>query len=251
MNLEEIKTIDQVIEVLDNIILETEINKSPLGYFAVLYRKVTIKVKEGIAANFFDDGPRMEILDLVFAKRYIEAYYAYQKNESVTTSWLKTFELSTKYWPIVLQHLLMGMNAHINLDLGIAAAEISRGQNIEDLKNDFNKINEVLSDLVNEVQNDLAEIWPALKVILKLAGNVDDFLVDFNMKTARDGAWKFAKSIADLQGDEWQSQIENRDQKVAVKSRIITHAGFIARIIQVVIRIGERGTVAEKIEKMK
>jgi len=251
MNLEEIKTIDRVVEVLDNIILETEINKSPLGYFAVLYRKVTIKVKEGIATNFFDDGPRMEILDVVFAKRYIEAYYAYQKNESVTTSWLKTFELSTKYWPIVLQHLLMGMNAHINLDLGIAAAEISRGRNIEDLKNDFSKINEVLSDLVNEVQNDLAEIWPALKVILKFAGKVDDFLVDFNMKTARDGAWKFAKSIADLQGDEWQSQIAIRDQKVAVKSRIITNAGFIARIIQVVIRIGERGTVAEKIEKMK
>ena len=251
MNLEEIKTIDQVIEVLDSIILETVSKKSPLGYFAVLYRKVTVKVKEGIVMNFFDDGPRMEILDVVFAKRYIEAYYAYQKNESVTTSWLKTFELSTKYWPIVLQHLLMGMNAHINLDLGIAAAEISKGQNIEDLKNDFNKINEVLSDLVSEVQNDLAEIWPTLKILLVFAGKADDFLVDFNMKTARDGAWKFSKSIADLQGDEWQSQIAIRDQKVAVKSRIITHAGFIVRIIQVVIRIGERGTVAEKIEKMK
>ena len=145
----------------------------------------------------------------------------------------------------------MGMNAHINLDLGIAAAEISRGKNIEDLKNDFNKINEVLSDLVGEVQNDLAEIWPTLKILLKFAGKTDDFLVDFNMKIARDGAWKFAISMAGLQGDEWQSQIEIRDQKVAVKSRIITSPGFMAKIIQVVIRMGERGTVSKKIEKMK
>jgi hypothetical protein len=251
MNLNEIKNIDQVIEVLEDIILETKINSSPLGYFAVLYQKVTRKVKDGIASDFFDDGSRMEILDVVFAKRYIKAYYAFQKNEEVTTSWLKTFELSTKHWPIVLQHLLMGMNAHINLDLGIAAAHVSRGQNIDDLKNDFNKINEVLAGLVNEVQNDLTEIWPTLKVILKFAGKVDDFLVDFNMKTARDGAWKFAKSIADLQGDELESQIVIRDQKVAVKSRLITNPGIIAKIIQVVIRIGERGNVAERIEKMK
>jgi hypothetical protein len=251
MNLNEIKNIDQVIEVLEDIILETKANDNPLGYFAVLYQKVTINVKDRIASNFFDDGSRMEILDVVFAKRYIKAYYAFQKNEEVTTSWLKTFELSTKHWPIVLQHLLMGMNAHINLDLGIAAAHVSRGQNIDDLKNDFNKINEVLTDLVNEVQNDLTEIWPTLKVILKFAGKVDDFLVDFNMKTARDGAWKFAKSIADLQGDELESQIVIRDQKVAVKSRLITNPGIIAKIIQVVIRIGERGNVAERIEKMK
>lgn len=251
MNLDEIKSIDQVIEVLESIILETEINKSPLGYFAVLYKKVTTKVMEGIENNFFEDGSRMETLDVVFAKRYIEAFYAYQNNESVTTSWLKTFELSKKYWPIVLQHLLMGMNAHINLDLGIAAANVSNGQNIDDLENDFNRINEVLSDLVNEVQNDLAEIWPILKIILKFAGKVDDFLVDFNMKAARDGAWKFAKSIAELQGDELESIIAIRDQKVAVKSRIITNPGFIAKIIQVVIRIGERGNVTERIEKMK
>ena len=73
MNLEEIKSIDQVIAALNSIILDTEVNNSVLGYFAVLYKKVTIKVKEGIAEGFFDDGPRMEALDVVFAKRYIEA----------------------------------------------------------------------------------------------------------------------------------------------------------------------------------
>ena len=110
-------TIDEVIVILDTIISTSEKNQDPLGYFAVLYRKVTLKVKEGIAEGFFDDNPRMERFDVVFANRYIEAYMAYQNKEAITHSWERAFALSKKYWPIVLQHLLIGMNAHINLCL--------------------------------------------------------------------------------------------------------------------------------------
>src|SRR5690606_32359215 len=109
----------------------------------------------------------MEKLDIIFANRYIDAYYAWKNNGNITKSWEKAFEMSASFWPVVLQHLLIGMNAHINLDLGIAAAEISKGVNINDLENDFKKINTILSSLVNKVQNDLAEMWPALKKILQ------------------------------------------------------------------------------------
>ena len=124
MNTNQINSIEEVISELQKIISECETNNNPLGYFAALYQKVTIKVKDGIENHIFDDGLRMEKLDVVFAKRYIEAYYAWQKKDTVTKSWQKAFELSTDYWPVVLQHLLIGMNAHINLDLGIASAEI-------------------------------------------------------------------------------------------------------------------------------
>ena len=137
-----IHNIDDVIAVLQDIIDTSIQEKSPLGYFAALYQKVTIKVKEGIQNGVFEDGPRMEKLDIIFAKRYIDAYYDFSQNKTVTSSWLKAFMLSKKFWPIVLQHLLIGMNAHINLDLGIAAAQVSEGEPIEKLKNDFNKINE-------------------------------------------------------------------------------------------------------------
>ncbi len=103
-----IETIDDVISSLDDIIKTSQINNNPLGYFATLYRKVTIKVKEGIDNDFFDDGPRMEKLDVIFANRYLDAYFTFQENKTVTKSWEKAFNLSNKYWPIVLQHLLIG-----------------------------------------------------------------------------------------------------------------------------------------------
>src|SRR5690606_12551437 len=102
-----------------------------------------------------------------------------------------------------LQHLLLGMNAHINLDLGIAAAEISTKENIHQLKNDFIKINEILSAQVDEVQFGLSSIWNPLKKILSKTGKFDNYLVDFSMKIARDGAWNFASEMVQSKEYGW------------------------------------------------
>lgn len=251
MNHSEIKTIDDVILFLDYIIDESEKNNDTLGYFAVLYKRVTLRVKEGILTNYFDDGPRMEKLDVVFAKKYIDAWVAWQSDKEVSESWEKAFLFSKKNWPVVLQHLLMGMNAHINLDLGIAAAEITQNKNIEDLKNDFFRINEILSSLVNEVQNNLSSIWPALKKILSKTGKIDNFLVDFSIELARDGAWEFAQNIAGIAKINLEPQIKIRDDKVAQKSAIITQPKIWIKIVLWIVRIGELGSISEKIKKLK
>ena len=250
MNPKPISSIDEVIFALDEIIAQSEQNNDPAGYFAVLYRKVTVKVKIGIASGFFDDAQRMEQLDVFFANRYLNAYEAYRKNQPVTESWRKAFDLSDQYWPIVLQHLLMGINAHINLDLGIAATEVSKGKNLADLETDFNKINEILSLLVHEVQGNLSMVWPALKYILKWSGKVDDYLIDFSMKLARNGAWKFANQFSLVSVEKKELEIALRDTKVAGIVNIILKPGRLATIALRIIRITELGSVAGKIRKL-
>ncbi len=249
--MENITTIDHVISALEEIILDAKQNNSTHGYFAVLYQNVTKKVKKGIADGLFEDGPRMEKLDVVFAKRYLEAYHAYQKDEPLTDSWKRAFDLSTDLSIIVLQHLLLGINAHINLDLGIAAAEISKGQNLDSLQNDFNKINDILSSMVHRVQNNLTYIWPPLKWLLKKTGQLDNLLVDFSMKIARDGAWAAAGEVHNKSDEELTLLIQERDLKVAKKVKVIVHPSWFVKMILWSIRIGEKGTVAEKIDRLK
>jgi hypothetical protein len=58
------RTIDEVIQQLDEIIVRSIRERSRLGFFAALYHTVTLKVREGIAAGQFEDGPRMERLPL-------------------------------------------------------------------------------------------------------------------------------------------------------------------------------------------
>lgn len=251
MELNKINTIDQIITVLDQIILESIKKQDTLGYFAVLYRKVTEKVKQGIEDNFFDDGSRMEKLDVIFAKRYLKAYFSYKNKKEITKSWKIAFEFSKDYWPIVLQHLLIGMNAHINLDLGIAAAKVSENKDINNLKDDFNKINEILSSLVTEVQNDLANIWPKLKWILQKTKKVDDFLVDFSMEIARNEAWEFATTLANKSTSELEKLIAEKDTITAKKAKFISNPGAIVSMILGIIRLGEKGTVSDKIKELK
>lgn len=251
MSLLQLNTIDDVIETLGTIISEAEVNNDPSGYFAVLYQRVTIKVKEGIATGYFDDGARMEMLDVIFAKRYIDAWFAWKENKPVTLSWKKAFVISENKHMLVLQHLLLGMNAHINLDLGLAVAEISTKENIHLVKNDFIKINEILSSLVSEVQYNLSSIWPMLNKILSKTGKVDDFLIDFSMKIARDGAWDFANHIVLYRQTNWQEFIDSRDIIVSEKTNLITNPGKWIQFLLWIIRLGEKGSVKEKIYKLK
>jgi hypothetical protein len=240
--------IDEVIVYLDQIIERAKSEQSTLGYFAALYNKVTKEVKSKLGQNYFDNDERMELLDVRFANRYLAAYTQYRNGERTTKSWELAFNSSKVYKLIVLQHLLLGMNAHINLDLGIAAAEISDATTIGSLKSDFNKINAILAELAEEVEKDLSEIWPTLLKILKIFKDVDNFLIDFSMTLARDGAWKFANELIFRdEGTSLEELIAKRDIEIAEFGRSITKKGFVDGLIFWIIRLGERGTATEKI----
>ena len=51
--------------------------ESHIGYFAALYRRVTLGIREAIIKGEFDDGRRIEQLDVAFARRYFNALNAY------------------------------------------------------------------------------------------------------------------------------------------------------------------------------
>ncbi len=241
-------TIDEVIAQLDQIIQQSIQEESALGYFAALYRTVTITVKNKLGANFFDDDKRMEKLDVTFANRYLAAFSEYKQGKPTTKSWEAAFRAADEGNLIVLQHLLLGMNAHINLDLGIAAAAITDKSSIAALQSDFDKINDILATLMDGVENDLAEIWPTLRIILRYTQGVDDFLARFSMNLARNGAWKFANGLQPpplLEG-----LVLARDEKIAALAKKITPSGVIERIVFYIIRWGERGKVSDKIRAM-
>ena len=170
-----LKTIDEVITELEKIKAECRTNNSTLGFFALLYCEVTKSVKQGITDEKFEDNSRMERLDILFANRYIDAYRLFQKNENVSTSWLVAFQSSQEPL-LILQHIFLGINAHINLDLGIAAAETMSGKNVEDINNDFNSINAVLGEMIDSFQERLNTASPFFKWIDKLAGSKEEML---------------------------------------------------------------------------
>jgi hypothetical protein len=171
------KTIDEVVSTLDKIVADCKLRNDALGYFAVLYRKVTLRVKKGISQNEFENNLRMEQLDVTFANRYFEAYDAYQKKQPYSDSWKTAFEASKEKGHIILQHILLGINAHINLDLGIAAYDTVGNNSVQTIQKDFNDINRVLSELVDEVKNKMAQMSPIFKFLMPLANKKEEILI--------------------------------------------------------------------------
>lgn len=244
------KTITEVMNFLHAIIETSEGDESALGYFPALYIKVTKTVKLGIAQRKFEDNERMERMVVAFANSYLRAYTPYKNGETPVTCWQIAFQKAETWWPIVLQHLLGAMNAHINYDLGVAAATIAPGNQIHGFENDFNMINAVLASLVDQVNEQLGQIWPFFKKILKWSGNFDNFLINFSMKLAREGAWRFAVKLAYLEGDEREAFLKERDQKVFKKSPLVYSPGWIVSALYRAIRLREKGSVAGRIQLM-
>ena len=68
-----VATIDQVVDTIQTIIGWSIEASSRLGYFAALYKRITIAIRTAIAQGLFQDGPRMERFDVTFASRYFAA----------------------------------------------------------------------------------------------------------------------------------------------------------------------------------
>lgn len=236
------KTIDEVIHVLDEIITGCKQHQDPLGYFAVLYRKVTLRVKQGIARNEFEDNARMEQLDVYFANRYFAAYDAYRKGEHCSACWKVAFDASRDKRLVILQHTLLGINAHINLDLGIAAYDTMAGQDIHQIQPDFFAINRILSEMVDSVKANLGKVSPVFNWLVPLAKHKDEMLVKFSINTAREGAWEFAQQLGQSQRN--PTLITQRDQVIATLGNALRNQGTMLRWILKPVRLAEWRSVA-------
>jgi hypothetical protein len=185
---------------------------------------VTVEVARRIDDGEFDDGLRMAGLDVAFANRYLEAYSARAEDRAMTDAWRVAFDAAESWWPVVLQHLLLGMNAHINLDLGIAAARTAPGAAIAGLQGDFMRINQVLAALVDGTRAQLTTIWPRLRWVERLEGR-DRAIVNFSMTKARDCAWDVARRLAPLAPAAQEAEIARLDGEIAALGRRVWKPG--------------------------
>ena len=186
------KTIEEVLEKLDNIIIWAKENKSPAGYFACTYKSMKSKILKEVQLKKFEDNTRMVLFDVDFAERYLIALENYQKLGKCSNSWHITFEATKNKNLLILQHIFLGMNAHINLDLGISAASILPYRKINPLKNDFEKINTIISSISQNVQDSLNKICYPVELIDKISNGQDNAILDFAINKARETSWATA-----------------------------------------------------------
>jgi len=242
-------TIDEVLSALDVIIDACRRRGSANGYFAAMYRRVTAEVQRRIERGDFDDGARMIRFDVIFAQRYLDAWAEHERGERPTGVWHAAFGAAERWRPIVLQHLLLGMNAHINLDLGIVASEVAAGAAIGGLKRDFDTINRILAEQVDDMQDRMAVIWPPVRWLDRVGGPVDEAVINFSIRRAREQAWRLATTLAEMTDPAARERhIQLVDTAMTALAGRVLAPGVKLAATLAVIRLRERGGVPEKID---
>lgn len=233
-------SIDDVIAQLDAIIAQAVIDGDRLGFFAVLYRTVTLSVKQGIAKGRFEDGPRMERLDAVFANRYLDAFHAHKHGGTPTRSWRVVFDAAELGRPVIMQHLLLGMNAHINLDLAIAASDVCPGRSIAGLARDFVEINNVLAELEAAVERQVCSLSPWIDRLDHIDPKAGHVIANFSIDRARACSWAAAQQLAAISGDARAAAIDLIDTNIAALAELIASpVGFMINLNLILVRLRE------------
>ncbi len=227
--------IDGVIERLNWVIDDARARGSRTGFFPAVYLQMTLAVKQGIDAGSFDDGARMSAFDAVFAARYFDALATWQAGGGPTRSWKVAFGTAERPERLVLQAVLVAINAHINLDLAVAATEVAPGGDITAFEADFGRINDIMASLLDRIQDAIARFSPLLAVLDRVGGRSEEQILDFSLREARGEAWRQALVLAALDPAAKADAVALLDRKVAFLGRIIEDpAGIVGRAVDVI-----------------
>ena len=232
--------IDDVIEELKQLINWALTERSRIGYFASLYIRVTNTIRSKIGTRYFDDDARMELLDATFASRYLSAVQEFRSQDpALPKAWAVALNATNQENLIIVQHLLLSMNPHINIDLAIAAAKTCPGNSIRSLQGDFNRINAILASVVPTVISEIDTLSPYLHLLADLAQDGETSIIDFSLVTARDANWAMAQKLAYLSSSEQEQVIAAENVPVAALSQAVLSPGFIASEVLNTIRSAE------------
>jgi len=228
--------IAEVIETMDRLVSRWDSAGDYRAVFARSYRSITRRMERAIESGAFEDNGWVEDLDVRFAHEYFAAVDAYEAgSDSVPACWRLAFDGATGKHTLVLQDLLLGMNAHILHDLpisldkvGIAPGERQRR------KRDHERVNDILSEMIDEVQREAAQHYSVVLGLLdRWSGPQDELLTDVGIRAARASAWQAAVELADAPDEAARASIRIRLDRstFAVSRRIFPARSRLRRVV--------------------
>jgi hypothetical protein len=130
-----------------------EADRDPARFFLAVYLRTTVAVGAAIDAGDFEDPAWVEEWDVDFAGLYLDALTAHRRHPaSAPRPWRLAFGARPDLPPEA--HVLLGMNAHINLDLPqslvrmVPAAEFDAPATLHLRRRDHERIDRVLASRV-------------------------------------------------------------------------------------------------------
>lgn len=156
--------------------------------FATAYAWMTSSIDAQIDAEVFDDPGWVVELTAVFAEYYRQALSEQARGGTSPRCWEIALEATDT---VVLQDLLLGMNAHITYDLPLALAELVGPLCRAQCLRDYRRILTAIRGAIEIIQVQIVSRYaPGLRLLEHAFAGVDDWLTYHVIRLYREDAWR-------------------------------------------------------------
>jgi hypothetical protein len=194
--------------------------------FLGCYQLMTRNMLDAIDAGRFQDDVWVARLLHCFADYYFAALDRFEQNSPDTPAvWQLAFNATRDEDVTTLQHLLLGVNAHINFDLIFALYDqlapewdsLSVEQRAQ-RHADHELVNRIIGETVDTVQDQVIERHsPWFEWVDKLLGPVDEWLTSQLISRWREEVWNHAVNYLELTTPDEREALRQRIEQQAVR----------------------------------
>jgi len=219
------RTLDDVVVGFSSLEQHFRAGQDRRSIFLTLYGVVSAEMRDRLASGTFADEVWVERYAVAFANLYREALEAYEAGRmaEVPRAWRRCFDTAATGNNLVLQDVLLGVNAHVNNDLAFALDRVSVSPDRESRRHDHNAVNQVLSGVTERATQRLASLYaPGISTMDATAGDLDELVSRMSLDTARDTAWESAVALADARGPV---------ERGLAAARVSSRASLMARLL--------------------
>ena len=194
-------SIDPVLERMHSLLRDWEQNSDRRAVFLNCYAMMTQNMLAAIAAGEFNDADWVKRLLDHFAGYYFFANDQYAEDAGkIPPAWRFAFDAVERPRTLTLQHLLLGVNAHINYDLIFALGDILEPEwaGLDEEQRimrhaDHCKVNEVIAHTVDAVQDEILDRYnPWMELADEALGHMDEWFIARMIADWRDEVWEKA-----------------------------------------------------------
>lgn len=236
------------------------------GVFVTAYLTITKAVEAQCDADGFRDPVWVRQYLIAFGTLYRDALHhdavARRSGDAaavkrVPKAWRIAFDAASVHQGWVIQHLMLGVNAHINHDLALALLMAGIDGDRATRYADHTAVNQVLERATLALKTEVALKWaPVLERLDHAAGTLDDDVTGFSIAKARDHAWAMAVAIDATRNTPGEAFMRaSLDEQAAVVARLIlappTEAPVVAQSRRVLERLDEAARVVERVSAFR
>mgnify|MGYP001390700617 CR=1 FL=1 len=171
-------------------------SKDNRGLFVIAYAEMTTRLKKALTGlhSPFNEPAWVTDYLLAFANLYREALHGFITGATIPAAWRIAFERAADDRGVIsLQHLLLGINAHIGHDLPLSLQQVGLGEGQTQQRRyaDHQRVNEILKAATDPIQDKVTRfhLSQGFSLLEKIIGPFDEGLTNYFFKRQRTRAW--------------------------------------------------------------